>query len=605
MSSGTIPGLLDARCASSPGKPAFFTLDSNKRWKPVTWMQFSAKVRRISAALISEGLKKGDRVAILASTSLNWEYAQIGSLAASALVAGIDPGYPPDQLDEVIKFLGPSVLFVQDRAMLEKISKGVRDRIGLIVFFDGVPHDVAERSMHTLLTADIEIEFEVDAGPSPCDAAVMVFSSGTTGSPKAIVYSHEQVVAAIDAILEAFDDINDATILLCWLPLANLFQRVINFCAISRGATSYILENPRELMRYIASVEPHVLIGVPRIFERMQRGIVEQIEKLSPPIRYMTRWALRKGQKQTPDKSAGAEGKTGIPAHSVAEKLVLKRLRAIFGRRLRYFVSGSAPMPLWLLDWFEALGLPVVEAYGVSENIIPMAINRPSLRKRGTVGKVLSPNHIRFAPDGEILVRGPGVFKGYWNVTDSSERFTADGYLRTGDLGRSDEEGFISLLGRTSEVFKTPEGKWISPARIEEHLRHAAYIEHAVVLQLGPDMIGSILSIDKAKLLDQAGIQFKREMPLNEECFQREFIKENLAALLKDLPPYQRIAGALVTFQEFSIAGGELTPNLKLRRKPIIARYASDLQVLETTIDEARIGRSGGRLTTLSILLTS
>jgi long-chain acyl-CoA synthetase len=606
MSSGTIPGLLDARCAVSPEKPAFFTLDSQKRWEPVSWMQFSAKVRRISATLINAGLKKGDRVAILAPTSLNWEYAQIGSLAASALVAGIDPGYPPDQLDEVIKFLGPSVLFVHNRTTLEKISKGVRDRIGLIVFFDGVPRDVAECSIHNMLATDVETEFErTCAGPSPGDAAMMIFSSGTTGSPKAIVYSHEQALAAIDAILAAFDDINDATVLLCWLPLANLFQRLINFCAISRGAMSYILENPRELMHYIGSVEPHVLIGVPRVFERMQRGIVEQIEKLSPPIRFLTRWALHTGQKHALSKLARAPGKTGISGYFVADKLILKRLRAIFGRRLRYFVSGSAPMPLWLLDWFDALGLPVIEGYGVSENLIPIATNRPSLRKRGTVGQVLAPNHIRFTSDGEILVRGPCVFKRYWNTKDSSGRFTADGYLRTGDLGRSDEEGFISLLGRTSEVFKTPEGKWISPARIEEQLRHAAYIEHAVVLQLGPDTIASILSIDKEKLLDQAGIQFKREMPLNEECFQREFIKENLTELLKELPAYQRIAGALVTFQEFSIAGGELTPNLKLRRKPIIARYASDLKVLETTIDEARIGRSGGRPTTLSILLTS
>jgi long-chain acyl-CoA synthetase len=606
MSSGTILGLLEARCTASPTKPGFFTLNRSKVWEPATWAQFLQKARKISAALIEAGIGKGDRVAILAPTSLNWEYAQMGSLAAGALVAGIDPGYPPAQLGEVVKFLDPSVLFVQDRAMLEKISKGVRDRIGLIVFFDGVPHDAAERSMHDMLAADIKAEWERTwAGPSPCDAAMMIFSSGTTGSPKAIVYSHEQVVAAIDAILAAFDDINDTTVLLCWLPLANLFQRLINFCAISSGATSYILENPRELMHYIGSVEPHVLIGVPRLFERMQAGILEQIEKLSPPIRFLTRWALHTGQKHALSKLAGARGKTRISGYSVADKLILKRLRAVFGRRLRYFVSGSAPMPLGLLDWFEALGLPVIEGYGVSENLMPMATNRPALRKRGTVGKALPSNQIRFAQNGEILVRGPGVFKGYWNDTDlSAGRFTTDGYWRTGDLGRLDEEGFISLLGRASEVFKTPEGKWISPARIEEHLRHAVYIEHAVVFQLGSGAIASILSINKTKLLDQASIQFKREVSLNEECFQREFIKENLTALMKELPSYQRISGALVTFQEFSIAGGELTPNLKLRRMPLIERYANNLDRLKITIDEARIERSRGR-PTLSILLTS
>jgi long-chain acyl-CoA synthetase len=606
MSSGTIPGLLDARCAADPTKPAFFTLDRNKRWQPVTWTEFLQKVRRISAALIGAGIEKGDHIAILAPTSLNWEYAQMGGLAASALIAGIDPAYPPGQLDEVIKFFAPSVLFVQDRATLERISRSTRDQIRLIVLFDGVSHGLAELSIHDMLATDVEADFGRDCeGPLPHDAAVMVFSSGTTGSPKAIVFSHEQVLTAIDAILEAFDDINEASVLLCWLPLANLFQRVINFCAISRGATSYILENPRELMHYIGSVEPHLLIGVPRVFERMQRGIIEQIEKLSPPVRYLAYWALRRGQEHVQGKWPGT-AKRGVSfGYWVADRLILKRLRAIFGKRLRYFVSGSAPMPLWLLDWFEAIGLPVIEAYGVSENIVPMAANRPSLRKPGTVGKALPPNQIRLAQDGEILVRGSGVFKGYWNDTDlSAGRFTTDGYWRTGDLGRLDEEGFISLLGRASEVFKTPEGKWISPARIEEHLRHAVYIEHAVVFQLGSGAIASILSINKTKLLDQASIQFKREVSLNEECFQREFIKENLTALMKELPSYQRISGALVTFQEFSIAGGELTPNLKLRRMPLIERYANNLDRLKITIDEARIERSRGR-PTLSILLTS
>jgi long-chain acyl-CoA synthetase len=590
MSPRTIPGLLDTRCAVSPVAPAFYKLGQDKRWEPVSWEQFAQKVAWMGAALIEAGVGRGDHVGILAPTSLDWEYAQMGAFAAGAIVAGIDPNYPPDQLNQVIRLLDPSVLFVQDQAALVKISGGIRDRIKLIIIFDGNPQHVAERSVQDILAACHVPELrKTGAGPEPHDAAVMVFSSGTTGSPKAIVFSHEQVLAAIDAILEAFDDLEEGTVLLCWLPLANLFQRVINFYAIARGATSYILSDPRELMDYIGTIEPHILIGVPRVFERLQSGIIGRIAKLPLPVRYLTQWSLRLGCEQVRAKVSGK--RTGIAITVVwhlADKFILKQLRAVFGKRLRYFVSGSAAMPLWLLKWFEAIGLPVLEAYGVSENIIPMATNRFSLRKSGTAGKPLSPNQITLAQDGEILVRGPGIFHGYWNAPESgTERFTADGYWCTGDFGRFDEEGFLSLLGRKSEVFKTPGGKWVSPMRIEEQLQRVAYIEQSVVLQLASGAIASILSMDKAKLMCRMDRRGTDEEPVDEQWFQSTFgeaLRADFRAALGDLPAYQRLAGVIVTFQQFSIAGGELTTNLKLRRKIVEARFATHLKRLETAI---------------------
>lgn len=612
MNRRTIPGLLEARCAASPAAPAFFTLGLDKRWEPVSWEQFARKVAWMGAALIGAGIGKGDRVGILAPTSLDWEYAQMGAFAAAATVAGIDPNYPSDQLDQVIRLLDPSVLFVQDQAVLARIARDVRDRIKLVMIFDGDPQHVSERSVRDIFAASHAPELkQTVAGPEPHDAAVIVFSSGTTGSPKAIIFSHEQVLAAIDAISEPFDDLGEENVLLCWLPLANLFQRVINFYAIGRGATSYILSNPRELMDHIGRVEPHILIGVPRVFERMQSGIAERITTLWLPIRYLTEWSVRLGREQALAKSSGK--RPGIAMSicwHVADRTILKRLRAVFGKRLRYFVSGSAAMPLWLLEWFEAIGLPVLEAYGVSENIIPMATNRFSLRKPGTAGKPLSPNQIRLAQDGEILVRGPGVFHGYWHAPDSSaERFTADGYWCTGDFGRQDEEGFLSLLGRKSEVFKTPEGKWVSPMRIEEHLQRVAYIGQSVVLQLDSGAIASILSIDKAKLMCITGDGTVDEQ-LDEPCSQGtigEAVRADLRVALKDLPGYQQLAGVVVTFQQFSIEGGELTTNLKLRRKIVEGRFAAHLERLEIAIAAAlKTGRSAGTRSVLMpvILLT-
>lgn len=599
MTRRTIPDLLEARCAASPAAPAFFTLGLDKRWEPVSWEQFARKVAWMRAALIEAGIRRGDRVGILAPTSLDWEYAQMGAFAAAATVAGIDPNYPADQLDQVIRLLDPSVLFVQDQAALAKIPKDTRDRIKLVVILDGNPQRISERSVKDIFAAsDAPEPKHAVAGPEPHDAAVIVFSSGTTGSPKAIVFSHEQVLGAIDAIFGAFDDLEEGIVLFCWLPLANLFQRVINFYAIRRGATSYILSNPRELMDHMSSVEPHILIGVPRVFERVQSGIADRITKLPLPVRHLAEWSVRIGQKQALEKSCGKRpGIATTVCWHVADKIILRRLRAVFGKRLRYFVSGSAAMPLWLLEWFEAIGLPVLEAYGVSENIIPMATNRFSLRKSGTAGKPLPPNQISFAEDGEILVRGPGVFRGYWNALDpSAERFTADGYWCTGDFGRRDEEGFLSLLGRKSEVFKTPEGKWVSPMRIEEQLRRVAYIEQSLVLQLGSGVIASIISIDKAKLVCKMDDDGTDDEQLDELCSRGAFgeaLRADLGAALGDLPRYQRISGVIVTFQQFSIEGGELTTNLKLRRKIVEGRFAAHLKRLEITIAATlKTGRS-------------
>jgi long-chain acyl-CoA synthetase len=571
---------------------AFFALGPYKNWQPVSWQQFAQKAGWVGAALNEAGIGKGDRVGILAPTSLNWEYAQMGSFIAGAAVAGIDPGYPADQLDQVINLLDPSALFVQDLATLARIPQDVRGRIKLIVVFDGNSNDALERSIQDILAANRGSELRnTFAGPEPGDAAAIVFSSGTTGPPKAIVFSHEQVCAAIDSILAAFDDIEEGVVLLCWLPLANLFQRVINFFAIARGATSYMLSDPRELMNHLGSVQPHILIGVPRVFERMQAGITEHIEKRPRPIRHLIRWAMREGHERAFAKISGKRrGIAATISWQFADKLALRRLRGVFGGRLRYFVSGSAPMPLWLLEWFEGIGLPVLEAYGVSENIIPIATNRFSSRKPGTVGRPLSPNEVRLAPDGEILVRGPGVFNGYWNVPASApERFTAEGYWCTGDFGRLDEEGFLSLLGRKSEAFKTSGGKWISPMRVEEQLRRVSYIMHSTVFQLDSGEIASILSIDKSKLMRAAiGKAHANEGPINED-FQRIFeetLRTDLSAALSVLPPYQRPVGVIATCNQFSIEGGELTVNLKLRHRIIIERFSSHLQRLETGVAE-------------------
>jgi len=586
----TIPDLLAQRCAATSDAAAFFALDHGGNWQSTSWRQFVQIAKSVSIALANAGIKKGNCIGIVAPTSLYWEYAQIGALSIGCVVAGIDPEYPVDQLNHVIGNLAPVVLFVQNRAVLEKITPDVIEQIELFIFFE------AEDSLrkNELCMNDLLINEEVAVNLQPAapqDEAIIVFSSGTTGMPKAITFSHAQIMVAIDAITGVFDNFDEKTVFLCWLPLANLFQRIVNFCAIKTGAASYILSNPRDLMRYIGQVNPDILIGVPKVFERVYSGITERLAHQIWPIRKLGQWAIRVGREHAVMRQAEnyQPGIMDLFLLKLANYIFLSRLRRVFGARIRYVVSGSAAMPIWLLEWYEALGLPIYEVYGVSENVVPVAVNHPACRKLGTVGKPLLPNQVKLAEDGEVWVRGPGVFSGYkGNQVVSNLRFSEDGYWCTGDLGQLDEAGFLSLIGRKGDVFKTATGKWVSPVRVEERLQQIYCVEQSVVFQHSSDKIVAVMVVDLEKCAQKAGLssQMKTSVDLDniEKYKLYQFLRNEVNRVLDDLPFYQRPVCIGATGKFFSVSSGELTVNMKVRRNIIIQRFSVYFENCESDV---------------------
>ncbi len=576
----TVPDLLAARAAATPRHVAFMVLDAGQEWRAITWSALRATVETLAAALEARGLEKGERVAILARTSVEWEYAQLASLSLGAVVAGIDPNYAADQLEDALRTVEPAMIVVHDEADAARVPADVAARVRTIVFIapGGHPSGPGQCSLVSLLQTPGARTQARAAPPSPGDAAIIVFSSGSTGRPRPVAYTHGQIVFAVAAILDAFGDIDERTALLCWLPLANLFQRVIDFCAIARGSTSYVISDPRDLMRHVGRASPTLLIGVPRVFERIHRAIAERIEASPAPLRRLTGWAIRVGR----DHAAAA--REGPPSGAldrlrfvVADRLVLRRLRAAFGSRLRYLVSGSAPLPLWLVEWFGATGLPVYEAYGVSENIVPIAMNRPGASRPGTVGRPLVAHEVRIAPDGEVLVRGAGVFSGYWRDRSAGdERFSRDGFWATGDCGAIDADGFLTLTGRTSDLFKTASGRWIAPARVEAELRRLPYVEHAVVTGAGRPAVAAILALDR--------VAFARRVGTTSDALGEGSLEEAAVAALRadlgrlpELAVHERPGCVVVALAPFTIEGGELTSNLKLRRRSAEAKYGPAL----------------------------
>jgi long-chain acyl-CoA synthetase len=536
----TIPSLLAARVRETPDQPAFLTRAESGAWQSIPWAAFAGGVERLAGALHGIGVGRGTRVAILARTSVEWERAQAAALRLGAVVIGIDPNYPDDTLLHVLAATTPEVLFVDDDRAVARLPGAVRARLRVVRRLRD------EAGARGALPSD---------RPAEDDAAIVTFSSGTTGAPKPIVYTHGQVRLAVDAILDAFPDIGGGSRLACWLPLANLFQRVINFCALARGASSYVVEDPRDIVQHLAAINPHVFIGVPRFFQKVQAGVDERLRS------GVARWALDCGRKR----AAGTPGNLAERVRfAAADRLVLHRVRRVFGHSVRYLISGSAPMPVWLLEWFDAVGLPVYEAYGVSENIVPVAMNRPAARRLGTVGKPMPQNEIRLAADGEVRVRGAGLFHGYLGQVDGPRPDT-EGFWATGDVGELSADGFLRLIGRKSDAFKTAGGRWVVPGEIESRLSRAPYVEYALVVRSGDGAPVAVLNVDAAKLGGAVAA---------------DRIAGDAAAALGDLPTHARPTGFVVVTAPFSIAAGDLTTNLKPRRAAIAERLRPQLDRL-------------------------
>jgi long-chain acyl-CoA synthetase len=579
----TIPQLLADRVSRSPDMPAFVGFAERGAMAPLTWRAFAAEVAGVASVLARRGIGRGDRVAIVAPTSIEWEVAQHGALAAGACVAGVDPYYPDAQLADVLDSVAPTVIVGADAASITRMPATALDAARMLIALRG-PAAQGVMALGTLVDEPAALDAK---RARPDDLALLTFSSGTTGQPKPIAYSHGQVITAVRSIVEAFPQIDEGARLVGWLPLANLFQRMIDFCAIDRGAVTYVVEDPRDVMKALPAANPDLLIGVPRFFEKVHAGVRDRLES-GGAARLVAGWAVRQGAKRAQAAAAGRKLAAADRALlAFAERLVLSRVKAPFGTRLRFFVSGSAPMPRWLLEWFDALGLPVLEAYGVSENIVPVAINTLAGRRPGSVGRPLPPNEVRLAPDGEVLVRGSGVFQGYLDrgvLTPAA--LTADGFWPTGDCATRDEDGYLSLSGRKADLFKLSTGRWVVPAPIEERLRRAPGVDQAVVLGAGRKVPVAIVLVSPETRVRLGAPAAEGALSPDEEIA----LGRGIERALRDVAAHERPAGILVTTSPFSVAGGEITTNLKVRRRAVEAKHETALARLFAALEHGEPG---------------
>lgn len=573
--SDTVHARLMRRAESTPHAIAFQHRGPTGGWQALDWAGFMDKVGALRCGMAKAGLKRGDRLALVAPVSLAWELVHHASLSMGVSVVGLDAHDLPDRLAMMFDQADVTAFAVADAGVLSGLSVHRIAAIRLAIDLGGADSqwslDLARMSIQALTASGHGCLDPPQPGGD--DEATVIFTSGTTGAPKGIAYSHGQLGLAIDAISDAFAFVGADGKLLCWLPLSSLFQRVVNLAAVQNGACTYLLGDPRQVMDHVAQVAPDVFVGVPRFFEKLHDGLQARIGGSPAPLRALLRWAWRVGHKVRECRRSGRPVPSALVwQHKLAERFVLRRIRSVMGPRLRCLVSGSAPMALNLQEDFEALGWPMLQAYGLSENVLPMAMNRLDDRRPGTVGRPLPGNDIVIGADALVRVRGPGVFKGYLGDVPGST-LDAEGYHLTGDLGSLDSDGFLHLTGRLGDLIKTSTGRRVAPAAVEAVLQAVIGVDQALLLGAGRKYLVALCTCS-SDMLQPA--RWPR-------------LQQSIQLALERVAPHERPAGVLVVDQPFSVALGELTPNLKLRRDAIAQRRTKQIDWLCTLIDQRGI----------------
>jgi long-chain acyl-CoA synthetase len=563
----TLPGFLLGKARRSPDVRFGFESTEQGR-RPVSWQELYDGARDLARGLAWLGMRGGDRVGILMPNSLAWDMAQFGIHWAGGIVVGLDPFMDSNGLTDIVKRSQCTGLIIQKEDDLKGWDPATRDGFNWILTRERSSQGSSLRSRVMAWSDLSEAAREARIPPlekvRPEDPAAIIYTSGTTGRPKGLSYSHGQFCQVRRTLAQAFNGVGPKDLALSWLPLSNLFQRIFNLVAMELNVPCVYLSNPRDIMSALSRVRPTLLIGVPRFFEKGRQGVLALLPR---PAQWILNQALRFTQGLYSRRRKGLPVGMGSRIVSgMLDFLIYRWLRRVWGGRLRLVISGSAPCSSEVLKFFEAIALPIHESYGVSEIILPVAVNPPGDYRIGTVGKPLPGQEVHLAEDGEVLVRGPFLHK---SETWDTPKLTPDGWWPTGDLGWLDKEGYLYLTGRRSEIIKTSNGRRIALPALEAHFRGIPGIDQIVIVGHGRPRLVAVIGLVPDAPRDA----------------------DRLAKLIEvknaPLPPHERLAAVLVFAKGFSPLVGELTPNLKIRRMEVEKRHTEALEAFYADLAQA------------------
>jgi long-chain acyl-CoA synthetase len=606
---GTIADLLP-RAVASFGEQVAIRHKQDGAWLDVRYAELGEIVGEFALGLIDLGIQPGERVCILAGTRPEWTYADLAITAVGAVVVPIYQTNSPEECHWVISDSGACAIVCEDAEQLAKVA-AVRNRLpGLrtVIAIDPNPGDaspaaqstgtpnatdegtaqleaisleqVRERGRRNEGSAELERRREA---LTPEDPYTFIYTSGTTGPPKGCVLSHGNYCAVVDMVREV-GQIHDDEIAYLFLPLAHAFALLIQLGAIDRGTTiAYFGGDVKQIVGELQEVQPTFLPSVPRIFEKIYTLAHGAIEAQPPEERARTEAALELGRRVRDMLAREEEIPEELRApFEEAEEGLFKNVRAIFGGHMRQAATGAAPIAREILEFFWACGVPVLEGYGMTETSTIATTSTIEDHRFGTVGRALPGVQLRIADDGEILIKGENIFQGYHHNADASFGAVEDGWLHTGDLGSLDEDGYLSITGRKKDIIITAGGKNLTPANIENDLKQCRWISQAVMHGDRRPYPVVLITLDEEEIAGYAREHNLPEEPalLAREPAIRELIESEVERVNAGYANVEQVKKFAILEHDFSQAGGELTPTLKVKRNIVEEKYAEILDSL-------------------------
>ncbi|HEY9869405.1 MAG TPA: long-chain fatty acid--CoA ligase [Candidatus Obscuribacterales bacterium] len=595
----TLASVFCQRVSTMGDRVAVRYKEGRSPYRDLTWKEFGRMVTEMAFGLASLGIERGSRAAIMSGTSHLWTAADLSIIVAGGVSVPIYPTSSQADVRHILTNSSASIVFVANEALLNKLLPVVDDlpELKKIVLMSPPANgkSLSELDVDSGRVLGIEelqelgrchivekpklIEERLAAGQAS-DPVTVIYTSGTTGVPKGVLLTHANILSVLEDLTHVLP-ISSQEVYLSFLPLSHVFERVCGeFYWLHSGGACAFAEGIEHVAKNMAEVEPSMILVVPRVLDRIYAKVKSGINGASPRARRLIEWALGVGEEIVRHAAEDRRPRPGLVAkHWLAERLVFRKLRARIGKNLRLIVCGGAPATPEVILFFNAIGITTLEGYGLTETAAPLTVNRINKIKPGTVGSALPSVSLKIAADGEILVKGPTVFGGYFKDEQATAEVFEDGWFRTGDIGVLDADGYLTITDRKKDIIVNSAGKNVAPQRVEAVLKTLPLVSQAIVFGDKRKHLVALLTLD-----EQAALEFARERSWPQQDFAQlassaelmSFLRRELNEKGRDLADHEKVRNFAVLPAELSIEKGELTATLKIKRS-IVAQHYKDL----------------------------
>lgn len=581
---GNVSDHIEHNAASYPSAP-LIAIESEGTWSTISSAEFRDTVRGIAKGLIADGIAPGDRVAIFSRTRAEWTMADYAIWYAGAVTVPIYETSSAEQVQWIMQDAGVVATFFEaprTTYAYDEIAATVPDMSRSYIFSTGALEHLRERGAG--VTDEALERARTVAGPA--DPATIIYTSGTTGRPKGCILTHSNLMTEVDNLIEGIPEVFAApgASTLLFLPLAHVFGRLIQVAMIRARVTIGYCPNPNALLKDLGTFKPTFLLAVPRVFEKVFNGARTKAAAASPVKGRLFDMAAAAAIAYSEAQDTGRVPAGLALRHAVLDRLVLSKLRAAMGGRVTHAISGGASLGTRLGHFYRGLGLTVLEGYGLTETTAGATLNVPGAIKIGSVGKPVFGTDVRIADDGEVLLRGPHVFAGYWrNDGATAEAMAPDGWFRTGDVGRLDDEGFLYITGRKKELLVTSGGKNVAPAVLEDRLRAHPIVSQCVVVGDGRPYIGALVTLDQESLPAQLAARDIPMAPIEQLALDpqvRAIVQEAVNSANEAVSSSEAIKKFTILPIDLTIDNGYLTPKMSIKRHVVTQDFAAEIDAL-------------------------